>query len=364
MRRARGGPGPLRLAQAGAAGLVLARLARGRHRRPPLGAGPQPPAPAGGVTVLVPARDEADRLGPCLAGLRADPDIGEVIVVDDRSADATADVARAGGARVVTGAPLPSGWVGKQWALQQGLEAARSRWLVTLDADTRPRPGLARALVAALAEADLVSAGPRFLCDTPLERLLHPSMLCSLVYRFGPVGAEGGRPARLVANGQCMAVDRERLAVAGGFGRARAHMTDDVALVRSLAGEGWRIAFLDGAALLSVRMHASAGELWREWGRSLGLTDVASRPAQALDLAVVWLTMALPLPRLLTGRGGGLDLVLAAVRVALLPAIARVYEPRGPAFWASPLADAATAVRLTASALRPARRWRGRTYPA
>ena len=347
--------------QAGAAAVVLARLARGRRRRPALAPAP----PARSVSVVIPARDEEDRIGPCLAGLAADPEVEEVIVVDDRSSDGTAAVARAHGARVVAGAELPPGWVGKPWALQQGLEAARGEVVVSLDADTRPRPGLAGALVAALAEADLVTAGCRFECDTAGERLLHPAMLATLVYRFGPADADGHvRPERVVANGQCTAVDRERLIAWGGYRVAADHMTDDAALARGLARNGWRVVFRDGGALVSVDMHDSAAGVWREWGRSLAMPDATPARWQAADLAVVWLVLGLPLPRVLARRHTPLDLALLALRAALLGPLAGAYARRGPAFWLSPLADPAVAVRYTLSALRPARRWRGRTYPA
>jgi dolichol-phosphate mannosyltransferase len=85
--------------------------------------------------VVVPARDEEARIGPLLAALADDPQVGEVIVVDDQSSDATASLASAAGATVVRGAALPPGWVGKPWALHQGLLAATGHWLVTLDAD-------------------------------------------------------------------------------------------------------------------------------------------------------------------------------------------------------------------------------------
>ena len=105
------------------------------------------------VSVIIPARDEAARITDCVLAALADPGTGEVLVVDDESADDTAAVAARAGARVIRGAPLPSGWVGKQWALQQGLEAARGEFVLALDADARPHPGLAAALVAAAAAA-------------------------------------------------------------------------------------------------------------------------------------------------------------------------------------------------------------------
>jgi dolichol-phosphate mannosyltransferase len=242
-------------------------------------------------------------------------------------------VAREHGARVVAGAPLPPGWAGKPWALEQGLRAARGDWIVFLDADTRPKPGLIRALVEAAAGVDVLSAGARFVCETPGERLLHPSFLATLVYRVGPADD----PTRPIANGQCVVARREALLAAGGWARVGSSLVDD---------------------LLEVRMYEGARETWHGWGRSLIERD---RYAPG-DLAVVWLTMALPLPRLLLRRGDLLDVLLVAQRFALLVPLARAYRRRGLAFWLSPLADVATALRLTWTVTRPSRSWRGRTY--
>lgn len=355
-------PAPLTLAQVAAAAVVLVRLSRGRRRLAPLRA----PGTRTGmqISVLVPARNEERRIGPCLAALRDDPDAAEVIVIDDCSTDATAALARSLGARVLVGREPEAGWVGKSWALQQGLEAASGDAVVCLDADTQPRRGLVGALAAALEEADFVSAGPRFDCRTSGERLLHPSMLASLVYRFGP-GDSRDRPPRverLVANGQCMAARREPLTEAGGFRHAAGHFTDDAALARALARRGWRVAFRDGAALLDVRMHASVAEVWKEWGRTIGFADVNSRPALAGDVALVWLTMALPVLRVAGGTPRRLDALLLAVRWLLLAGLRGSYAQRGVAFWLSPLADPVTALRLASSALRQPRGWRGRVY--
>ncbi|MEV5738497.1 glycosyltransferase family 2 protein [Microbispora rosea] len=421
--RPRGGAAArmLAAAQAVAAVVVLARLARGRRRLPPLTA-PAPESPpgtgdgasrggggaapdgvagafpegrgrAGGgespgvgrspesgglaarigrggtsggspeISVVIPARDEEGRLGPCLRAVLADPAVTEVIVVDDESSDGTARLAAACGATVVRGRPLPEGWVGKQWALHQGLREARGEIVVTLDADTRPRPGLFGALAAALGHHDLVSAGPRFVCDGLAEQALHASFLATLVYRFGPIGPPAPPPPhRVVANGQCLAFRREAMRRADGFARVRGHMTDDVALARALAADGWRVGFLDAGGLLEVDMHESAAEVWREWGRSLPLRDV-TRPAwQAADLAVVWLAAALPALRLAAGRPTRLDLALLAVRVLLATALRRSYTRPGAGVMLSLLLDPATAVRLTQATLRPVRTWRSRAY--
>jgi DNA-binding IclR family transcriptional regulator len=99
-------------------------------------------------------------------------------------------------------------------------------------------------------------------------------------------------------------VRRGQLLAAGGYAAAAEHMTDDAALARALARSGWRVKFVDGTALVEVRMYESAGETWREWGRSIALADVTTPAWRAADVAVVWLAQALPVLRLLAGRAG------------------------------------------------------------
>jgi dolichol-phosphate mannosyltransferase len=141
-------------------------------------------------------------------------------------------------------------------------------------------------------------------------------------------------------------------------------MTDDAAQARALARLGWRVAFHDGGGLIAVDMHDSISETWREWGRSLALPDVTSRAWQAADLAVVWLTLGLPPLRLLGGRAGRVDLALLALRWLIAVVLSGSYTRRGIPYWSAPFADPLAALRLTTSALRPTKHWRGRVYGA
>jgi dolichol-phosphate mannosyltransferase len=234
--------------------------------------------------------------------------------------------------------------------------------VVLLDADTRPERGLCAALAERLGHFDLVTAGPRFICGGAAEQALHASFLAGLVYRFGPIGPVATSPERLLANGQCMAFRKDAMVEADGFARVRRHLTDDVALARLLARDGWRIGFVDAGPLLGVDMHGSAAQVWREWGRSLPLRDVTEPDRLAWDLAVLWLTSALPLLRLAACRPTPLDLALLAQRLLLTAALRGSYARPGPGLALSPLLDVATAVRLTQAAVRPVRTWRGRAY--
>lgn len=360
--------------QVAAGAVVLVRLARGRDRGLPLQAGPA--ARAGSISIVIPARDEALRIGPLLEALaRTGPSVREIIVVDDRSKDGTRAIVKGFAAtdqriRLVKGAKRAKGWVGKQHALQQGLALAAAPWTLCLDADARPDPALPDALLAAAETRgyDALTAGPRFAVDTVGETILHPALLATLVYRFGPPTIAPVKSVRTVANGQCLLVPTTRFRLAGGWEPVAANMTEDVALARHLVRSGWNLGLVDAAPLLVVDMHASAGEAWREWGRSLALPGVASGTEQVLDVITLTLTMALPIPLVIAALWMGSPLlaipsvILLAVRLVFHAALRPTYADPGRAYWLAPLADPLAVVRVAWSALRPNRSWRGRTY--
>jgi len=321
--------------------------------------------PMQSISVVIPARDEAERIGPLLDAIVGAPGVSEVIVVDDQSSDATTDLAQCAGATVLSGTPLPDGWAGKAWALQQGITAASSEWVVTLDADARPDPQLPTALVAraVAGRLDLLTVGGRFECPTPGSRWLHPAMLTTLVYRFGPPGVTSGRPDRMMANGQCMAVPRVPFLASGAMELVRGDVVEDLALARRLATDGHRVGFLDASDLLTVRMFESLGDAWSGWGRSLALPGVEPRRRQLFDLAIIVLAQVLPIPRLLLGRGDVIDVVFAVARLGTLAGTRRAYERNDAAYWLSPLADPVAAVAIARGIARRGRQtWRGRSY--
>jgi len=325
----------------------------------------------GMITVVIPARDEADRIGPVLAAMVGAPGVAEVIVVDDNSTDQTAAIATAAGARVIAGEPLKPGWAGKAWALQQGVSAVDSPWVVTLDADTDPDPRLPVALVTRAASEGygFMTVGGRFFCPSSGARWLHPAFLTTLVYRFGPPGVRGVGADQMMANGQCMVARTELWKSEGLMAPVAGELVEDVALARHLARRGHAVGFLDAAELLTVRMYEDALDTWRGWGRSIALPGVEPPTQQWRDLAVVTLAQALPLPRILHGRGDVVDVVLLALRLGTLAGTRRAYTPsRGLmdriAYWASPVADPLAVAAIARGILRPRQMWKGREYSA
>jgi dolichol-phosphate mannosyltransferase len=369
--------------------VLLSRLVQGPRRRPPLQPRRATPDQVGQVTVVIPTLNEAARIGPCLAGIRRQTyELREVLVVDSRSQDGTPELVRQAQAldprfRLITDDPLPTGWVGRPWALHTGYvqSSPKSEWILGIDADTQPQPGLVPALItAAAAEGfDLVSLSPRFILKTVGELWLQPALLMTLIYRFGPTGAQGSGAERVMANGQCFLCRRSLLETLGGYTVARQSFCDDVTLARHAAEQGARVGFWDGAALLKVRMYEGLAETWREWGRSLDLKDASSQGQVVGDLWFLTSTQALPwvaVPLLILGlfEGAtlpiqlalGMNLSLLAVRFALQWAILPSYDlsqAQGSwAFWLSPLADPLAVIRIWLSSLRTPTQWRGREY--
>lgn len=323
-----------------------------------------PSGAAAGVTisVVIPARDEAARITPLLDAIVGAPGVTEVIVVDDQSTDSTSAIALAAGATVVDGTALPDGWAGKAWAVQQGVEAAAGEWVVTLDADTRPDPRLPASLVARALDDDLslLTVAGRFDCPTAGSRWLHPAMLTTLVYRFGVPGTASNRP---MANGQCMTFPRAPFLHAGGMTPVGSEVVEDIALARAVVASGGNVAFLDASELLMVRMFESFGDTWRGWGRSLALPGVEPRGRQLADLALVVVAQALPLPRLLLGRGDVIDIVLLVARLGTLVGTRTAYDRVDAPYWASPLADLPAAAAIADGIGRGGTQvWRGRRY--
>jgi len=359
--------GSVAAAVLGAHAVVNARLLR----TPPA----DPPPVAESVSVLVPVRDEAAHVSPCLRAVLAStgvPDL-EVLVLDDGSSDATAALAAevaAGDPRVtvLTGAPLPPGWLGKPHALAQLAAAARGSVLVTVDADVRLASHALAATVALLRRhgLDLVSPYPRQLAVTAGERLVQPllqwSWLSTLPLR---VAEHSRRPSLSAANGQLMALDAATLARAGGFAAVAGEVLDDVALVRAIKAAGGRGGVADGTDLATCRMYASWAELSAGYAKSLWSATGTATAAAAVGAGLA-VTYLLPALAAVTGSWAGLAGYLAGVAGRVVAA-----RRTGGRAWPDALAHPASVtallwllVRSRRDRSRHALSWKGRPIGA
>jgi hypothetical protein len=261
------------------------------------------------VSVLLPVRDEAPRVAACVSALLAQEGVDlEVVVLDDGSTDGTAQAVRdaAGGdprLRLLTGAPLTPGWLGKPHACRQlaGAAAPTSTVLVFVDADVVLAPHAVAATVALLDELglDLVSPYPRQ--EAPgATRLVQPLLQWSwLTFLPLRLAERSGRPSLSAANGQLLAVRRDAYERAGGHAAVKGEVVEDVALLRALKRAGGRGGVVDGTALATTRMYGSWADLVDGYGKSLWTVPV---PA----LGVLAAAYVLPPVAALAGSRAGL----------------------------------------------------------
>jgi dolichol-phosphate mannosyltransferase len=335
------------------------------------------------VSVLLPVLNEARRLGPCLDGLRSQgKEVAEILVIDGGSEDRTPALAQEHARqdpriRLIDARPVPSDWNGKAWGLHVGSRCSRPDcpWLLTIDADVRPRPGLVAALLdqAERAGVAALSVATAQELAGPGDGLLHPALLTTLVYRWGIPGQATDSPRRARANGQCMLIRRAALEGIGGFAAVRRSLCEDVTLAQLLAREG-QVGFYEAPGLVSVQMYSGWTETLTNWPRSLTLRDHLSRWRVIGALIALTLTQGLPLLLvvLLTSRRQvsgprrlliGVNCALIALRMGVLVGMARAYPVRPPTYWLSPLADGLAVAALWASMLRRRHAWRGRVIP-
>lgn len=237
------------------------------------------------VAAIVPARNEEETIGACVASLAAQDYPGPFVihVVDDQSSDRTADEARKaanghGGrisVEVIQAPPIESGWAGKLWAVDHGIRNAcrgtqKPDYLWLTDADIVHGPGVLRALVdkADRNRLGLDSLMVRLACRSFWERLLVPAFIYffQMLYPFPAINDRANRIAG--AAGGCALVTREALEAVGGIATIRSQLIDDCALAMTIKRSGWPVWVGLAQESHSLRGYETLISFWRMVTRS------------------------------------------------------------------------------------------------
>ena len=223
-------------------------------------------------SVLVPARNEEDNIGDCIAGLLAqDYQDFQLIVLDDNSTDRTWEILEQFAnkderLRLIKGKSLPSDWLGKHWACHQLAEEADGELLLFVDADTVHGPDMLRCTAAAMSgeQAALISALPRQHVVTWSEMLSIPAfylgMLCGVPMRLTRLQRN---PLLFNCLGQFLVFKRAAYNASGGYAAVRQNIVDDLAIGRRIHAMGLCYRLLDGNGQVSCRMYRNFDQVWK-----------------------------------------------------------------------------------------------------
>ncbi|MFM8936396.1 MAG: glycosyltransferase [Vulcanococcus sp.] len=292
--------------------LLLLELRVGRAPRlHPLEA-PPAAAPDLFLRVVIPAYNEADNITACIQAVQASHDPGvpwQLLVIDDGSSDATAELARAAiaadpRATLLEAGPRPQAerWVGKNWAASRAAAHpwpdgdSQRHWLLFIDADVRLKPP---ALAAALADArregaDLLSLAPRLQCGCLAEWLVQPIVSALLGMVFPLQRTNDPADPTAFAAGPFMLFSRTSYEAVGGHAAIADVVVEDLTLARRIKGSGRRLRYLVGVELLDLRMYRNLAALWEGWTKNWFLGLDRSLVKAGGSAAVVLLLFAGP----------------------------------------------------------------------
>ena len=260
--------------------LVFGRGGFWQVREAPKASGPMSHAR---VVAVIPARNEASGIASTVESLLRQDHPGDlsIVLVDDHSADGTADLARAAAAAVgavgrleiVPARDLPAQWTGKLWAVSEGLRQAETRqpdYILLSDADITHAPDNVSTLVrrAERDSLDLVSLMVRLSTATWAEKALIPAFVFFFFMLYPPRWAANPRSKMAAAAGGCMLVRPEVLDRIGGIAAIRGALIDDCALAQAIKSAGGRIRLDPSRHTVSSRVYGSAGEIWEMIART------------------------------------------------------------------------------------------------
>ncbi|VAV91636.1 hypothetical protein MNBD_ALPHA08-1191 [hydrothermal vent metagenome] len=241
---------------------------------------PEPLASYPSVTAIIPARNEQETIATSVGQLHGQEYNGDfsIIVANDSSTDKTREVllglqSETANLAIVDTEPLPSGWVGKMWALHSGIkqaETAKPDYYWLSDADIAHQPGVLNSLVAhaEMGNLALVSQMVALRCTTFWEKLLVPAFIFyfTLIYPFRAINNPDSAIAG--AAGGSILIRRDALERIGGIETLKGAIIDDCTLAKLIKQSGGKIWLGFGERSRSLRGYDQLSDFWQMVQRS------------------------------------------------------------------------------------------------
>lgn len=264
---------------------------------------PSQPSSQAKLSILIPARNEAAVIGQTVRSLLAQnyPNF-ELILLDDQSDDGTGAIATQAAAgdgrfQLISGKPLPSGWLGKNWACHNLSQAASGEWLLFADADVHWEPtAIASQLAMAEKEqSDLLSVWPTQNTETWSERLV-VSLLGFAILSYLPILPVHftNWPAFAAANGQCLLFQRNAYDLIGGHAAVQNNVIEDIALAKQIKKNKLRLRLADGNKLVNCRMYHNWPEVKAGFAKNILAGHGGSIPFLLVSTVFHWLVFLFP----------------------------------------------------------------------
>ena len=328
-----------------------------------------------GITALMPARNEAAVIAKTLAALNIQGRNLSLVVVDDQSTDKTAELARqmwADKVAVVAGAPLPSGWSGKLWALEQGRQHVNTPLVLLMDADIELKPGIISRLREHMQRHDVVfislMAAP-MMCNF-WEKLLMPAFVYffKLLYPFRL--SNSGNSTVAAAAGGCILMESRVLEEIGGFAALKHELIDDCSLARCVKSQGHKTWIGLTHSACSIRPYRQVKDIWNMVSRTAFTQLHYSFGLLLACTGIMVIAFGVPVAGLFFPGASARFLALAACGAMALSYFPTLKFYRRSGFWvlSLPVVGMLYLCMTWASALRYFRgeraRWKGRSYDA
>jgi chlorobactene glucosyltransferase len=335
---------------------------------PRLGRDAPPDGPL--VSVIIPARNEERDVGGTVRGFLAQTYRNlEIIVVNDRSTDGTQSVLDSlAGIRVIAGSEPPPGWLGKPWALQQGIAASRGEILLLVDADIHYEPWSVAAAVGQLRKSGvaMIALMPRMVMETFSECIVMP-MLALTGFSFLPTWFVNRTRGKLFAigGGTGNMLWRTDHQAVGGHEALKDAVVDDVGLARLLRHNGRRTAVVRADEGVSVRMYHGRREVMG--GFTKNVFAVFDRSYSVTFLFVAGSILFHVLPYALAMAGSAIDIAtVVVITITRLVLFSSLGYSLPHALFAHPLTGLIWVwIALRSAWVTGVRKrlvWRGRTY--
>ena len=282
------------------------------------------------VSILVPMRNEEKNAANCVTTLISQAGLldFEILVVDDNSTDQTKrELLKFSEIKLLNGKPLPDGWLGKLWALDQLVLASSGKYLVFIDADVRLTPNAIASAIKQMRDWDFISAYPKQITSGFIQRLFQPLLQWSWLASVPLIISQKfSVQSMVVANGQFLIIKRGAYLKSGGFGLVRSEVLDDLMIAKQLVKSGFKGGVAEASNVATCQMYDSSKQLikgyqkslWKAFGSPLG--SIAA-------IALLFTTGVLPLIATLLGSEIGLitfsliilSRIISAIRTNTLP---------------------------------------------